>query len=36
MSEKKRMIILIALLLLGLGFMWLLNNEVNANFVNQL
>lgn len=35
MSEKKRTIILLGLLLLGLFFMWLLNNEVNSNFINQ-
>lgn len=36
MSEKKRTIILLFLLLLGLSFLWLLSREVDTNFVNQL
>lgn len=36
MSEKKRTIILILLLVIGLTFLWLLNREVDINFVNQL
>lgn len=36
MSEKKRLIILVSLLVLGILLMWLLNNEVNSNFVEQL
>lgn len=36
MSEKKRLIILLGLLALGLVFLWLISHEVDTNFVNQL
>lgn len=35
MSEKKRTIILLFLLALGLVTLWLINREVDANFINQ-
>ncbi len=36
MSEKKRTIILLILLIAGLGLLWLLNRQTDVNFVNQL
>lgn len=35
MSEKRRTVILLALLLFGLFFLWLLTREVDTNFVDQ-
>lgn len=36
MSEKRRTVILLCLLVIGITFLWLLNREVDANFVHQL
>ena len=36
MSEKKRAVILLFLLILGIAFLWVLSHEVDTNFVNQL
>lgn len=35
-GEKKRTLILLALLIVGLVFLWLINHGVDTNFVNQL
>jgi hypothetical protein len=35
MNEKLRTFILILLLAIGLFALWLINNEVDTNFINQ-
>lgn len=35
MSEKKRTIILLILLIIGLATLWYINHEVDAGFTNQ-
>lgn len=36
MNEKKRTVVLLMLLVIGLFFIWLISYEVDTNFVNQL